>query len=202
MVALLGGLFDAVDVRYEQGQVDVIDLCQESRPRIVGPDGMRRSLQRRLSGAGSCRQPGVKPDVPGLAKDGFSVEQLEDATYSTDHLNASANRRPSAARDTVVVAVGGFQRHRGGDRNADAPGGHPGAKGECPSPHRRPQRSDRAGDGPANRCTLIEKALREAGVETETRRGGVTALNESGVTLSELQFDRERDRHPGGPHAA
>jgi NADH dehydrogenase len=69
MVAPLAGVFDAVDVRYEQGRVDVIDSAGKSVV-IVGPDGARRSLA-----AGSR---GFKPDIPGLAQYGFSVDQIED----------------------------------------------------------------------------------------------------------------------------
>src|SRR5262245_49746688 len=43
MVAPLAELFKVLDIRYEQGRVDVIDSPSESA-MIVGPDGMRRSL--------------------------------------------------------------------------------------------------------------------------------------------------------------
>jgi NADH dehydrogenase len=176
-------VFKAVDVRYEQGRVDVIDSASKSA-MIVGPDGMRRSLRydRLVLAAGSQ---GFKPDIPGLAKYGFTVDQLDDAIALDHHLNALANRPSSAARDTAVVCGGGFtgievatempSRLRAilgpkanvrviiVDRNeAIAP---------AMGPHPRP---------------LIEKALREAGVET--RLGvGVSALTESGVTLSDGQ---------------
>jgi NADH dehydrogenase len=183
MVAPLTELFDAVEVRYKQGRVDAIDSAGQSAA-AVGPDGTRRSLQydRLVLAAGSQ---GAKPDVPGLAKYGFSVDQLEDAIVLDRHLNALANRPSSAARDTVVVAGGGFT----GIEVAT----------EMPSRLRAilgPRASVRViivdrndaiapAMGPAPR-PLIEKALREAGVET--RLGvGVAALNESGVTLSDGQ---------------
>ena len=151
---------------------------------IVGADGMRRSLRydRLVLAAGSR---GFKPDIPGLAKYGFTVDQLDDAIALDHHLQALAKRPSSAARDTAVVCGGGFtgievatempSRLRAilapnadvrvliVDRNdAIAP---------AMGPHPRP---------------LIEKALREAGVET--RLGvGVSALSESGVTLSDGQ---------------
>lgn len=183
MVAPLVELFVALDVRYVQGRVDTIDFASKSAV-IVGPDGVRRSLDydRLVLAAGSQ---GVKPDVPGLAKYGFSVDQIEDAIALDRHLSALANQPSSAGRDTVIVAGGGFtgievatempSRMRAilgpkanirviiVDRNktiATAMGSHP-----------RP---------------LIEKALREAGVET-VLGVGVSALNESGVTLSNGQ---------------
>lgn len=184
MVAPLAEVFKAVDVRYEQGRVDAIDSASGS-VTIIGPDGMRRSLRydRLVLAAGSL---GFKPDIPGLAEHGFTVDQLDDAILLDRHLSALADRPSSAARDTVVVCGGGFtgievatampSRLRAilgpkanvrviiVDRNeaiAPAMGLHP-----------RP---------------LIEKALREAGVET--RLGvGVSALTESGVTLSDGEF--------------
>src|SRR5215470_8350797 len=41
MVAPLAEVFKSVDVRYEQGRVDIIDSASNSAT-IVGPDGMRR----------------------------------------------------------------------------------------------------------------------------------------------------------------
>src|SRR5262247_4014234 len=43
MVAPLAELFDAVEIRYEQGRVDVIDSAIKSAV-IVGSDGVRRTL--------------------------------------------------------------------------------------------------------------------------------------------------------------
>jgi hypothetical protein len=51
---------------------------------------------------------GAKPDIPGLAKYGFTVDQLDDAIALDHHLHALANRPSSAARDTAVVCGGGF----------------------------------------------------------------------------------------------
>src|SRR5262247_3101568 len=66
MVAPLAEVLKAVDVRYEQGRVDVIDSAGKSAT-IVGSDGRRRSLRydRLVLAAGSL---GAKPDIPGLAK--------------------------------------------------------------------------------------------------------------------------------------
>src|SRR5262245_23997714 len=106
MTAPLAEVFKAVDVRYEQGRVDVIDSASNSAV-IIGPDGMRRSLpyDRLVLAAGSQ---GFKPDIQGLAKYGFTVDQLDDAIALDHHLSALANRPSSAARDTAVVCGGGF----------------------------------------------------------------------------------------------
>jgi NADH dehydrogenase len=184
MVAPLAKVFEAVDVRYEQGRVDVIDSASKS-VLIVGPDGMRRSLRydRLVLAAGSQ---GAKPDIPGLDKYGFSVDQLDDAIALDHHLNALAKRPSSAARDTVVVAGGGFT---GIEVATEMPSRLRTILG--PKANVRVLIVDRneaiaPAMGP-NPRPLIEKALREAGVET--RLGvGVSALNESGVTLSDGQF--------------
>ena len=62
MVAPLVDVFNAVDVRYEQGMVDVIDSAGKS-VTVDGSDGGRRSLpyDRLVLAAGSQ---GFKPDVP------------------------------------------------------------------------------------------------------------------------------------------
>ncbi len=183
MVAPLAELFAAVDVRYEQGRVDVIESAGKSVV-IVGPDGMRRTQRydRLVLAAGSQ---GVKPDIPGLAKHAFSVDQIEDAIALDRHLNALAGRPSSAARDTVVVAGGGFT---GIEVATEMPSRLGAILG--PKAHVRViivERNDAIapamGSSPR---PLIERALREAGVET--RLGvGISALNESRVILSDGQ---------------
>lgn len=183
MVAPLAELFDAVDVRFEQGRVDVIDAAGESVV-IVGRDAMRRSLSydRLVLAAGSQ---GVKPDIPGLAKYGFSIDQLEDAITLDRHLNALAKRASSAARDTVVVAGGGFT---GIEVATEMPSRLRAILG--PEANVRVIIVDRNDTiapamGP-NPRPLIEKALRETGVETKLGVG-VSSLSESSVTLSDGQ---------------
>jgi NADH:ubiquinone reductase (H+-translocating) len=183
LTASLAEVLAAVDVRYEQGRVDVIDADRMS-VEVVGADGMRRSLRydRLVLAAGSR---GVKPNIPGLAEYGFSVDQLDDAVALDHHLKALAKRPPSAIRDTVVVAGGGFT----GIEVAT----------EMPSRLREilgPQASVRVvivdrneviapAMGAAPR-PLIEQALRAEGVET--RLGvGVSAMDENSVTLSDKQ---------------
>jgi NADH:ubiquinone reductase (H+-translocating) len=183
MVAPLTELFEAVDVRYEPGRVDVIDSAGKS-VGIVGADGKRRSLayDRLVLAAGSQ---GFKPEIPGLAKYGFSVDQVDDAITLDRHLSALAQRPASAARDTAVVAGGGFT---GIEIATELPSRLRAILG--PKANVRVLIVDRndaiaPAMGPHPR-PLIEKALREVGVET--RLGvGVAALNESGVTLSDGQ---------------
>src|SRR5690606_29640074 len=183
MVASLAGVFEAVDVRYEQGLVEVIDAAGKS-VTIAGGDGMRRSLgyDRLVLAAGSQ---GFKPDIPGLAEYGFTVDQLDDAIALDRHLTALANRPSSAARDTVVVCGGGFT---GIEVATEMPSRLRAILG--PKANVRVIIVDRneviaPAMGPQPR-PLIEKALRELGVET--RLGvGVSALSGRGVTSSDGQ---------------
>src|SRR5262245_14207685 len=183
MVAPLGKLFEALDIRYEQGRVDVIDSAGPSAV-IVGPDGLRRSLpcDRLVLAAGSQ---GLKPDIPGLDKYGFTVDQPDDAIALDHHLSALANRPPSAARDTAVVCGGGFT---GIEVATEMPSRLRAILG--PQANVRVLIVDRneaiaPAMGPHPR-PLIETALREAGVET--RLGvGVSALDERGVILGDGQ---------------
>jgi NADH dehydrogenase len=145
---------------------------------------MRRTLgyDRLVLAAGSR---GFKPDIPGLDKHGFSVDQLDDAITLDHHLDALANRPSSAARDTVVVAGGGFT---GIEVATEMPSRLRAILG--PKANVRVIIVDRneaiaPAMGPDPR-PLIEKALREAGVETRLRVG-VSAVNESGTTLSDGQ---------------
>ncbi len=184
MVAPLGKLFEALDIRYEQGRVDAIDSAGKTAG-IVGPDGVRRSLpyDRLVLAAGSQ---GFKPDVPGLDKYGFTVDQIDDAIALDHHLSALAQRPSSAARDTVVVAGGGFT---GIEIATEMPSRLRAILG--PQANVRVLIVDRndaiaPAMGP-NPRPLIEKALREAGVETKLGVS-VAALNGNGVTLSDKQF--------------
>jgi NADH:ubiquinone reductase (H+-translocating) len=183
LFAPLSELFDAVEVRYEQGRVEVIDADGMS-VTIVGPDGMHRALRydRLVLAAGSL---GFKPDIPGLAEHGFSVDQIDDAIVLDRHLHALAKRAPSAARDTVVVAGGGFT---GIEVATEMPSRLREILG--PKANVRVIIVDRneviaPAMGP-NPRPLIEQALRAEGVET--RLGfGVSVLTETSVTLSDGQ---------------
>lgn len=183
LAAPLDGLFEAVGVRYERGRVDGIDSAGKS-VSIVGADGARRSRRydRLVLAAGSV---GAKPPIPGLERHGFSVDQIEDAIKLDHHIKALASRPASAARDTVVVIGGGFT---GIEVATEMPSRLRAILG--PQANVRVIIVDRnqtvAPAMGAEPRPLIEKALKEAAVET--RLGlGVTGLTDSAVTLSDGQ---------------
>lgn len=180
MVAPLSELFDSIDVRYERGTVEKID-AEGNSVEIAAPDGARRALSfdRLVLAAGSQL---FMPNIPGLAAHGFSVDQLADAVALDRHLGGLAKQPPSAARDTVVVAGGGFT---GIEVATEMPARLRAIFG--PDADIRVIILDRneviaPAMGP-NPRPLIEQALRDTGVET--RLGvGVEALDKTGVTLS------------------
>lgn len=106
MVAPLQELFDAVGVRYIQGTVEKIDT-DAAATVIAEPDGVRISLayDRLVLAAGSQL---FRPQLPGLREYAFSVDQLNEAVQFEDHCQRLAQRPATRARNTVVVAGGGF----------------------------------------------------------------------------------------------
>ena len=183
MKAPLTELLQVTDVRYVQGKVETIDTGAGS-VAFTGPDGLSSTLtyDRLVLAAGST---GFRPNVPGLEKHGFGVELMGEAIKLDKHLNALAKRPPSKARNTVVVAGGGFtgietatempERLRAiFSRDADI---------RVVIVERNELIAPQTGDNPR---PVIAKAIHEAGVET-ILGVGVTAVDEGGVTLSDGQ---------------
>jgi len=106
MKAPLTELFQEMDVRYVQGSVETIDGAS-GLVSFVGSDGKLETLEydRLVLAAGSR---GFRPNVPGLAEHAFGVEQMDEAIKLDAHLHGLAKRPSSKARNTVVVAGGGF----------------------------------------------------------------------------------------------
>src|SRR5215813_9589882 len=106
MKAPLTELLQVTDVRYVQGKVDNIDTKRNSIA-FTGPDGARGALayDRLVLATGST---GFRPNIPGLAEHAFGVEQMDEAIKLDAHIHALAKRSASKARNTVVVAGGGF----------------------------------------------------------------------------------------------
>lgn len=105
MMAPLGPLFDAVNVTFIEGAADSID---ENGKQVTyrNAAGTSTTLQydRLVLAAGSRLN---RPQMPGI-EHVFDVDQIEDATRLEAHIKALKNLPDSAARNTVVVAGGGF----------------------------------------------------------------------------------------------
>ena len=183
MKAPLTQLFRAIDVRYVQGSVETIDSAS-GLASFVGPEGILETLayDRLVLATGST---GFRPSVPGLAQHAFGVDLMDEAIKLDNHLHALAKQPSSKARNTVVVAGGGFT----GIETAT----------EMPRRLRTILGSDadirivlvergdliapQTGDGPR---PVIAKAICDAGVETILGLG-VAAVDDFGVTLSNKQ---------------
>jgi NADH dehydrogenase len=181
LTAPLGDVLAAIDVAYVQGTVETIDTQGRSM-EIAGPAGKRSRLtyDRLVLATGSRL---FRPPIPGLAEHGFSVDQLDEAIKLDRHLHSLSGRPASNARDTVVVAGGGFT---GIEAATEMPARlrkilGPDAKLRVIIVERGPAIAPDMGAEPR---PVIEKALRDCGVET--RLGvGVAALDDAGVTLSD-----------------
>lgn len=105
-VAPLGALFDAVGVRFIQGAAQRIDVAGK---RVEYRDAQGNTAvshyDKLVLATGSVL---ARPDLAGVAEHAFDVDQLEEALRLEAHLKSLAQRPASAARNTVVVAGGGF----------------------------------------------------------------------------------------------
>lgn len=180
LTAPLQDVFKAIDVVYVRGHAEAIDT--KSRVvEVAAAQGTRKKLSYdRLVVATGSRL--FRPSVPGLAEHGFSVDQLDDAIALDRHLHGLSSRPASKARNTVVVAGGGFTGIE--------------AATEVPSRLRKILGKDAqlrvvvvdrneaiAPDMGAGPRPIIEEALRKLSIET--RLGvGVASFDKSGVTLS------------------
>lgn len=180
LTAPLQDVLKAIDVVYVQGHAEAIDT-KSGVVEIAATQGARKKLSYdRLVVATGSRL--FRPNVPGLAEHGFSVDQLDDAIALDRHLHKLSSRPASKARNTVVVAGGGFTGIE--------------AATEVPSRLREILGKDAqlrvvivdrneaiAPDMGAGPRPIIQDALRKLGIET--RLGvGVASLDNSGVTLS------------------
>ena len=180
LTAPLLDVLKAIDVVYVQGSAETIDT-KSRMVRIATEKGTRKTLSydRLVVAAGSRL---FRPNIPGLAEHGFSVDSLDDAIALDKHLHALADRPAINGRDTVVVAGGGFTGIEAATRMParlrEILGKN--AKTRVIIVDRSKAIAPDMGEGPRS---VIEDALRKLGVET--RLGAcVASLDESGVTLT------------------
>jgi len=106
MFAPLAELFDAVGVRFVKGTAERID---EQTRKVGYRDETGRtgnlSYDRLVLASGSQL---ARPPVPGLKEYAFDVDQIESAARLESHLMSLRNQPASRARNTVVIAGGGF----------------------------------------------------------------------------------------------
>ncbi|WP_027574592.1 NAD(P)/FAD-dependent oxidoreductase [Bradyrhizobium sp. WSM1743] len=180
LTAPLLDVLKAIDVTYVQGSVETVET-QSRMVRIATAKGTKKTLSydRVVVATGSRL---FRPNIPGLAEHGFSVDSLDDAITLDKHLHGLAKRPAANGRDTVVVAGGGFT---GIEAATEMPARlrailGPDAKTRVIIVERNSAIAPDMGAGPR---PIIESALSKLGVETRLG-AGVASLDKSGVTLS------------------
>ena len=180
LTAPLKEVLDSVNVTYVQGSVEDVDTKQRS-VGVINDKGERKSFPyHRLVIATGSRL--FRPNVPGLADHGFSVDNLDDAIALDRHLHNLAEMPASPARDTFVIAGAGFT---GIEAATELPSRLRTIFDQNTKPRviivdRNSAVAPDMGEGPR---PIIEDALRKVGVETRLS-AGVSSLDKSGVTLS------------------
>jgi NADH dehydrogenase len=180
LTAPLQDLLRAIDVEYVQGLADAIDTKAHT-VLVATADGDPKPLSYdRLVIATGSRL--FRPDIPGLAEFGFSVDHLDDAIVLDRHLHELAARPAMNGRNTVVVAGGGFT---GIEVATEIPARLRIILGDNVKPRivivdRNEAIAPDMGAGPR---PIIAEALRELGVETRLGMG-VVSLDKTGATLS------------------
>jgi NADH dehydrogenase len=106
MQAPLKDVFDAAGVKYIQGSVQHIRPAKHE-VEATGADGKSFTLtyDRLVLATGSKL---AEPPIPGLKEHSFNVDTLANAGKLEAHLAALKKLPDSPARNTVVVAGGGF----------------------------------------------------------------------------------------------
>jgi NADH dehydrogenase len=180
LTAPLLDVLKAIDVVYVQARADTIDV----KSRIItlaASSGERKHLayDRLVVTTGSRL---FRPDIPGLTEYAFSVDKLDDAIALDRHLHSLPDLLQSVARDTVVVAGGGFT---GIEVATEMPTRLRAILGANANPRIViVERNDAiAPDMGAGSRPIIEDALRKLGLEARVGVG-VQALDKTGVTLS------------------
>lgn len=181
LTAPLLDVLKAIDVVYVKGSAEAIDTNTRT-VQVTAVNDQRSSLSydRLVIATGSKL---FRPDIPGLAEHGFSVDNLADAIALDKHLHALAMRPASIARDTVVVAGGGFT---GIEAATEMPARlreilGKDAKARVIIVDRNSAIAPDMGEGPR---PIIEEALRKLGIEARLG-AGVASLDATGITLSD-----------------
>ena len=180
LTAPLLDVLTAIDVDYIQGSVETVNT--EARTvQITAAKGTKKTLSYdRLVIATGSRL--FRPNIPGLAEHGFSVDTLDDAIALDKHLHGLAERPAVNGRDTVVVAGGGFT---GIEAATELPTRlrqifGKDSKARVIIVERNNAIAPDMGEGPR---PVIADALNKLGVETRLG-AGVASLDKSGGTLS------------------
>ncbi|MHC8314787.1 NAD(P)/FAD-dependent oxidoreductase [Pseudomonas sp. LB3P31] len=106
LAAPIGELFDAVGVRFIKGSAETIDVAKK-QVGYLDAAGTRQvcSYDKLVLATGSRL---ATPSTAGVSEHAFDVDQIEQAVRLEQHLESLAHQPDTAARNTVVLAGGGF----------------------------------------------------------------------------------------------
>jgi NADH:quinone reductase (non-electrogenic) len=181
LTADLEPVLKAVDVVYVRGRAEAVNTSCGSVVVATPGVGWSSIPYDRLIVATGSRL--FRPRIPGLAEHAFSVDSLDDSAALDRHLESLASRPASDARNTVVVAGGGFT---GIEAATEMPARLREVLGQDAKTHVIIVEPNEviAPDMGAGARPVIEGALRKLNIET--RLGvGVDAIDETNVTLSD-----------------
>ena len=106
MFAPLGNLLDSIGVRFIKGTAKRINERQKTVGYIDEAGKEREVYYDRLVLATGSQV--VRPNLDGMQQHAFDVDQIEEAVRLENHLKSLKDQPHRTARNTVVVAGGGF----------------------------------------------------------------------------------------------
>jgi len=181
LAAPIGDLLDAVGVKFIKGAAKTIDV-QQKTVGYVDASGANQvcSYDKLVLATGSGL---ALPNTPGVAEHAFDVDQIEQAVRLENHLKSLVNLPTSKARNTVVVAGGGFT---GIETATEMPARLRAIYGEgADFEVIIVDRGEKVG---ASMGTEIAKSIAEASTELGVKwrlKSSVVAVDENGVTLAD-----------------
>ncbi|MCK8685437.1 NAD(P)/FAD-dependent oxidoreductase [Pseudomonas umsongensis] len=181
LAAPIGELFDAVGVKFIKGAAETIDVEQKRVGYIDARGEKQVCIYDKLVLATGSRL--ALPDTPGVAEHAFDVDQIEQAIRLEAHLKSLVNQPQSQARNTVVVAGGGFT---GIETATEMPTRLRAILGEGADINVIiVDRGDKVGGSMGPQIAeKIAEASEETGVKWQLK-ASVVAVDENGVTLSD-----------------
>ncbi|MHC8361445.1 NAD(P)/FAD-dependent oxidoreductase [Pseudomonas sp. LS2P72] len=183
LAAPIGELFDAVGVHFIKGSAETIDV-EQKRVGYIDASGNQQvcSYDKLVLATGSRL---ALPNTPGVAEHAFDVDQIEQAVRLENHLKSLVNLPESNARNTVVVAGGGFT---GIETATEMPARLRAILGDRTDI--QVIIVDRGEIVGGSMGAEIAKSIAEASIETGVKwrlKSSVVAVDENGVTLTDGQ---------------
>jgi NADH dehydrogenase len=183
LAAPIGDLLDAVGVKFIKGAAKTIDVQQKTVGYVDAAGANQVCSYDKLvlaSGSGLAL-----PNTPGVTEHAFDVDQIEQAVRLENHLKSLLNLPASKARNTVVVAGGGFT---GIETATEMPARLRAILGDDADVEVIiVDRGEKVG---ASMGTEIAKSIAEASTELGVNwrlKSSVVAVDENGVTLADGQ---------------